>query len=124
MSFTKIFLICSLFVTAAAAQSVRVEGVVHDSSGASVAGAHVELRTGTFSATHDTDSQGNFVFDSVPGNAGMLSVRADGFANIQQNWDAGTSGSAKLEIALSPASVSEQFFLTATRPQALLMVVV
>ena len=118
MSFTKIFLILSLLVTAAAAQSVRIEGAVHDSSGASVAGAHVVLHAGTFSASRDTDSQGNFIFDSVPANTGRLSIQAKGFGDVQQNWDAGTTESAKLQITLSPASVSEQIFVTATRTQA------
>src|ERR1044071_4621331 len=118
MSFTRILLVFSVLLTVAAAQTARVEGVVRDSSGASVAGAHVELRAGSFSATHDTDSQGNFLFDSVPGNAGTLNIRAQGFADVQQNWDAGSNGLAKLEIALSPASVSEQIFVTATRTQA------
>ncbi len=117
MSFTKIFLIFSLLVTAATAQSVRVEGVVHDSTGASIAGAQVELRAGAFSSSHDTDAQGNFVFASVPTNSGTLTVQAKGFGNVQQKWDAGANGTAKLEISLSPASVSEQIFVTATRTE-------
>ena len=117
MSFTKLSLIFSLLVAVAAAQSVQVEGVVHDSTGANVAGARVELHAGTFSASHETDAQGNFVFDSVPGSSGTLTVQAKGFGDAQQKWDAGTAGSAKLEIALSPASVSEQIFVTATRTQ-------
>src|SRR5215813_2221674 len=112
MSFTRIFLLFSFLVTAAAAQSVRIVGVVHDSSGASVTGAHVELHAGAFSAVRDTDSLGNFVFDSVPANSGSLNVQAKGFADVQQNWDAGTTGSAELEIALSPAGVTEQVFVT------------
>ena len=117
MSFTKLFLIFSLLVTVAAAQSAHVEGAVHDSTGASVAGARVELHTGTFSSSHETDAQGNFVFDSVPGSTGTLTVQAKGFGDTQKKWDAGTTGSVKLEIALSPASVSEQVFVTATRTE-------
>jgi len=111
------FLIFSLLATAAVAQAAQVEGVVHDSSGASVAGARVELHAGSFSASHDTDSQGNFVFDSVPVNAGTLSVKAKGFGDVQRNWDTGTTGLAKLDVALSPANVSEQVFVTATRTE-------
>src|SRR5215813_2517596 len=118
MSVIKFFLMSLLLGTVAAAQSARVEGVVHDSSGASVAGAHVELHAGTFSAAHDTDSQGNFVFDSVPANTGTLSIHAKGFGDVQQDWGAGNAGLTKLEIALSPATVSEQVFVTATRTQA------
>src|ERR1041385_3568591 len=117
MSFTKIFLIFSLLVTAATAQSVRVEGVVHDSTGASVAGAQVEVHAGIFSSSHDTDAQGNFVFDSIPASTGTLTVQAKGFGDVQQKWDAGSNGTAKLEISLSPASVSEQVFVTATRTE-------
>src|SRR5882724_10478082 len=110
LSFTKIFLMLSLSVAMATAQSVRVEGVVHDSTGASVAGARVELHAGAFAASHDTDAQGNFVFDSVPGNSGTVAVQAKGFAATLQKWDAGSANLTKLEIALSPASVSEQVF--------------
>ena len=117
MSFTKLLLIFSLLLTAAAAQSVRIEGIVHDSTGASVSGARVELHAGGFSASHQTDAQGNFVFDSVPASSGTLAVQAKGFGDAQQKWDAGTNGSVKLEIALSPASVSEQVFVTATRTE-------
>src|SRR5882724_6576923 len=117
LSFTKIFLTLCLFATAAAAQSVRVEGVVHDSTGAIVSAARVELHAGTFSVSHDTDAQGNFVFDSVPANSGTVTVQAKGFGDVLQKWDAGMAGTTQLEIALSPANVSEQIFVTATRTE-------
>src|SRR5258705_1433341 len=115
-SFTKILVMFSLFVTAATAQSVRVEGVVRDSTGAIVPSARVELHAGTFSASHDTDVQGGFVFESIPASNGTVTVHAKGFGDADQKWNA-SAGVAKLEIALSPANVSEQIFVTATRTE-------
>ncbi len=99
------------------ARSVRVEGVVRDSSGALVAGARVDIHAGAFSASRDTDAQGNFLFESVPANLGTLAVQAKGFGNVDQKWDAGATGVAKLEITLSPENVREQVFVTATRTE-------
>jgi len=99
------------------AQSVRVEGVVRDSTGAVVSSARVEVQAGGFSASHNTDAQGNFVFESVPGNSGTLTVQAVGFGNLDQKWDAGAAGVARLEITLSAANVTQQVFVTASRTE-------
>src|SRR4051794_24818043 len=117
LSFTKAFPALCLLATLAAAQSVRIEGVVHDSTGAIVSAAHVEIHAGTFSASHDTDAQGSFVFESVPVSSGTLTVQAKGFGDFEQKWDASATGATKLEIALSPADVKEQIFVTATRTE-------
>jgi outer membrane receptor protein involved in Fe transport len=99
----------------AAAQSIRVEGVVRDSTGAAISGAHVELRAGTKSVSRTTDANGTFVFDSLPASSGTISVRARGFAAAQQDWSAGTTASTRLDVVLSLAAVNEQVVVTAAR---------
>ena len=51
------------------AQGMRVEGVVRDASGASVPGAQVKLKAGSYSAQTTTDNSGAFAFDGVPASA-------------------------------------------------------
>ena len=97
------------------AQSVRVEGVVHDSTGAVVAGAKVELRSGSTPVSGVTDSSGRFVFDSVSQTSGKISVHATGFSAVHQSWNAASGTSVHLEFVLSPATVREQVVVTAAR---------
>jgi len=108
-------LVCLLFAGETAAQAIRVEGVVRDSTGAAVAGAEVKLQAGATSLSRTTDSSGGFVFDSVPQSSGTISFRAKGFAGVEKNWNAEAGGSTHLEIVLSPAAVSEQVVVTAAR---------
>jgi outer membrane receptor protein involved in Fe transport len=116
-AFVTCLLSVCILAASAAAQSVRIDGTVRDSSGAAVAGAQVLLQTGPFSATHNTDAQGNFVFDAVPGNRGTVVVRAKGFGRLEQEWSSSGTG-VKLDLTLSPATVSEQIMVTATRTGA------
>jgi outer membrane receptor protein involved in Fe transport len=113
----KMFVFFSFLAVPAFAASVRVEGNVHDSTGAIVAGARVQLRAREFSSSQNTDAQGHFIFDSVPAASGTLTVQADGFSDAQQEWAAEPGGVAKLEIALTPANIKEEVFVTATRTE-------
>src|SRR5580658_7131004 len=58
------------------AQGIKVVGVVRDASGASVVGAHVELRSRSYSARTTTNSTGTFAFGNVPGSDGTIDVVA------------------------------------------------
>src|SRR5690348_3534750 len=70
-----ILLMCGLAWTAAA-QGTRVEGSVHDATGASVQGAKVQLSANSYSAETTTDAAGMFVFDGVPAASGTVAVTA------------------------------------------------
>ena len=96
-----------------------MEGVVHDSSGASIEGAQIEVHAGSFSATSTSDASGAFAFDHVQESSGTISVVAKGFERIEKGW-AATAGSAHLEIVLVPAVVNQGVVVTATRTQTLL----
>ena len=113
----KVFLLLSFVAAPVFAASVRVEGNVHDSSGAVVAGARVQIRAGEFSSSQNTDAQGHFVFDSVPVTSGTLHIQTAGFGDVEQKWTADSDGVAKLEIAMAPANVQEKVFVTATRTE-------
>src|ERR1700693_4026962 len=64
----------------------RVEGTVHDSSGAAVAKAQVELKSGSSSATKFVTPSGNFTFKNVPGISETITITADGFEKLEQGW--------------------------------------
>lgn len=95
-------------------QEVRVQGVVHDASGAVVSGAEVELHSGTYSQKTTTSATGAFAFDNVPGTSGTVAVIAATFQQAQQSWNA-VSGAVQLEFTLKLASVSQQVVVTAAR---------
>ncbi|MGB8674253.1 MAG: TonB-dependent receptor [Candidatus Acidiferrales bacterium] len=109
----------------ATAQSVRVEGVVLDSSGASVPGARVELRVGSaYSAVTITDTAGNFIFtnltaamvrDDAFADSGSLTVIATGFARVERTWKGADRASSHFNITLAPSSSAEQVIVTAAR---------
>jgi outer membrane receptor protein involved in Fe transport len=108
------FVLSAPFATLAG-PPVRVQGVVRNTGGAPVAGARVDLRTASSSASNATNSSGEFVFDSVPESSGTISVRAAGFAAAQRAWHAGADSTAHLEIVLALAPLEEQLIVTATR---------
>jgi outer membrane receptor protein involved in Fe transport len=109
--------VCSAQVSGAAG---RVEGLVRDSSGASVPGAQVEAHAGAFSASTVSDSGGAFAFENVPGAAGSVLVSAKGFQKIEQAWNrADGQAVVHLEIVLTPATVSQQVQVTAYRAATL-----
>jgi outer membrane receptor protein involved in Fe transport len=98
----------------------RIEGMVRDSSGASLPGALVEVRAGAFSASAVSDSGGAFAFENVPGEAGTVLVSAKGFQKIEQTWNrAGGQAVVRLQIVLTPATVSQQVQVTAYRASTL-----
>ena len=82
--------------------SGSVEGVVKDQSGASVAGAKVEI-TNPVSGFHreaTTDGDGNFRFTNVPFNPYHLVVTANGFTSATQDVDVRSTVPLNVPIAL------------------------
>jgi len=104
-----------LAVPQSRAQGTRVEGVVRDSSGASVPNAQVELRAKSYSATVSTDTAGAFEFENVTETSGTLSVTANGFAAIEKPWTSSGGTATNIEITLSPLPLSQQIVVTAAR---------
>ena len=100
------------------AQGTRVEGTVHDSLGALVANAKVELHAQSYSATARTSSAGTFAFEHVPASSGTIAVSAGGLQSVERTWSAGTTASAELDMILGPAPVAQQIVVTAARTPA------
>jgi outer membrane cobalamin receptor len=122
MSKTIFFLLSfiALSVSCVIAQTVTVDGVVRDSTGAVIAGATVNLRSGPFRAAAKTDNRGQFSFADVPQVVGTIEVTAEGFNAAHSSWsgDGGNGNAAlHLEIALQPSSISEQIVVSAVRTE-------
>jgi outer membrane receptor protein involved in Fe transport len=115
-----LFALAFLVVQPVRAQASHVEGIVRDSSGASVPGARVELSAKSYSASATTDSSGAFVFENVPESSGTLTISASGFRAVTQQWTAGSNFRIRVEITLVPASVNQQIQVTTNRAATLL----
>jgi len=99
------------------AQTVQVEGIVRDPSGAVVAGASVLMRSGSYSASTMTDASGRFVFPNAPSTPGTVEISREGFRTSTQSWNSGTTLAIHLEIVLQPASAREQVTVSAARTE-------
>ena len=98
----------------------RVEGTVHDSSGAAVAKAQVELKSGAFSATKFVTPSGSFTFENVPGISGTITISADGFEKLEQAWSSSAGTPIRLDLTLVPLSLNQQIVVTSSRTPTLL----
>lgn len=114
----KYFTLSALFLFAGAlgltAQTIQVEGVVRDPSGAVIGGASVVMECGASRTTTKTDAGGHFIFSALPCASGTVEINRGGFTIAHQSWKA-ESGS--LEIILQPAPSSEQVTVSAARTE-------
>lgn len=111
---TKIGVALLLLTAAALAQSTNriLQGTVRDQQGYVVTGALVTVQGAGFSRTTTTREDGSFVVTGAPAGRLTVSVSARGFATLTVT--APEIGRA-MELALSPAAVSEQINVTANR---------
>jgi outer membrane receptor protein involved in Fe transport len=114
-SFFRVLILVALAAPTLSAQSVRVEGVVRDPSGAVVVGASVRLQSGPHQASTstNTDDRGLFSFSGVSAASGTISVTAHGFTAAQASWNA--PGNMHLEIVLKPSAPGEQVTVSTAR---------
>ncbi len=101
------------FAKIAAAQAKHIAGVVVDASGAPVDGAEVELRAKGVSTTVTTSAAGQFSFENVAASSGMVFVRARGFGEVRQAWNATNGELEPLKIVLHPAGLAQSVVVTA-----------
>ncbi|HTG15080.1 MAG TPA: carboxypeptidase-like regulatory domain-containing protein, partial [Blastocatellia bacterium] len=96
------------FQSHAAAQSLKIEGVVLDQNGAPVSGADATLadKSGTEALTIATNAEGRFAFDAG-GDPVTLTIRARGFAPFSRTLRASDPDVTNLSITLTPAPLSE-----------------
>ena len=88
--------------------SGSIEGVVKDPSGASIAGATVEISYGVsgFERTTTTGSDGSFRFTNVPFNTYHTVVTAPGFAASMQDTDVRSAVPVSVQIILKVGSAN------------------
>ena len=104
-------------VSCVAAQTVIVDGVVRDPTGAVISGATVNLQSGLFRAAAKTDNRGRFSFADVPQAVGTIQVTAEGFNAAHKSWSGDGNVALHLEIALQPSSANEQIVVSAARTE-------
>jgi outer membrane receptor protein involved in Fe transport len=114
------FLLAIAGVPSVAAQEARVEGIVRDSSGASVEGARVELHASSYAATASTDASGAFAFERVSEVSGTITVTAKGFAKSEKAWSVTSGSQARLEFVLALEAPNQSVVVTSARAPTLL----
>ena len=89
-----------------------VQGTIHDPAGYVVRGAHVTLRGAGYDHSTVTGEDGSFRIDRVPQEPLTLVVDAPGFAPLTAPV---ADGSDRMNLALQPATVSQEINVTANR---------
>jgi outer membrane receptor protein involved in Fe transport len=93
-----------------------LRGVVVDQNGAPVAEAQVFLYASpTLLAQTTTGPTGEFTFDNLETNHGVVRIRANGFAELERQWTATDKQTALLRIVLAPLALKEVVVVTAAR---------
>lgn len=96
-------LLIAFGAAAVQAQSRTLRGVIVDSaSGQAIAGALVDLRSGTFRATDRSDEEGNFRIRAVPDGQYGVSVLRIGFA--ESRWSITIAGDTSVTVRMRSAA--------------------
>jgi iron complex outermembrane recepter protein len=106
------------FVALAQTGGGSVSGIVRDPAGATISGATVKLssqKAAAFAASTTTDANGVFRFNDVPEGKYLLSIAAAGFAERTQALVIAGGDSRNLDLTLSPAAISGDVVIGATR---------
>ncbi len=109
--------ICAYAGLAQDMTSGTIQGTVTDEQGAVVSGATVEARNvaTNFTRTFTTDSDGRFVFLTMPPGRYVVSVTKQGFAKLnQENVDLTVGRSISLELAMKVSGVAGEVTVTTT----------
>ena len=95
-----------------AAAVSSTEGIVHDASGAPIAGAQVVLTLRYTKLRAQSDAQGRFAFADAGNVSGTLTVTAPGFARVDLPWHPEERPDG-IDITLPVSSVQERVTVTA-----------
>src|SRR6266700_809225 len=116
---------CALFVfcfsAVLIAQTFRggIQGTVTDSTGASIAGADVTVKsldTG-LARTVKTDDQGNYLVTELPLGPYSVSAAKNGFgAKVMNGITVAVSANTRADIQLSPGEIKQEVVVTAEAP--------
>jgi outer membrane cobalamin receptor len=105
-------LLTVLFAALALQTATEIRGIVVDVSGAPVPDATIVLVVGGKEQPLTVASDATF---GVPAGAGMLLIKAPGFADV--NYDLQANGTAPLRIVLRPATFADSVVVTADRAE-------
>jgi len=94
------------FLSAHAADTASVRGIVHDPQHRPLPGAQVVLRNSTFSKTVASDANGEFMIDEVPEGSYTISVSATGFSPLEQQIRVAAGKTPVLHLQLELAAVT------------------
>src|SRR5882724_5564382 len=118
-------LYCALFVlcftAALLAQTFRggIQGTVTDSTGASIAGADVTVKSADTGLvrTVKTDNEGNYLVTELPLGAYSVSAAKSGFgAKVLNGISVAVSANTRADIQLNPGEVKQEVMVTAEAP--------
>jgi len=112
-------LIIALVLPAAAATVGSIRGIIHDPQHRPVQNAMVMLKakTSDWSATTNSDADGEFTFTAVPLGEYSVTVAGIGFAQVQQDVMVLSSSQPVLHFALNVAAAKESINVSAA-PEA------
>ncbi|MGC1423238.1 MAG: carboxypeptidase-like regulatory domain-containing protein [Terracidiphilus sp.] len=94
-------------------------GTVTDTSGATVTGAKVQAKSAETGAVHEsvTNESGNFSFPNLQPGTYAVSAEANGFKRVtQQSITLLSNSSVRVDLSLTPGSVSETVTVTTAPP--------
>ena len=94
-------------------------GTVTDTSGATVTGAKVQAKSAETGAVHEsvTNESGNFSFPNLQPGTYAVSAEANGFKRVtQQSITLLSNSSIRVDLSLTPGSVSETVTVTTAPP--------
>ena len=116
-------LIVCLFSHSLMGQAVNgtLLGTITDTSGATVAGRKVSATLTETGAVHESVSNesGNYSFPDLQPGTYAVSAEANGFKRVtQQNIALLSNSSVRVDLSLTPGSVSETVTVTTTPPLA------
>ncbi len=89
----------ALACATALAQTQRVEGMVRNSAGTAIAGAHVTIEGGGYRQTVVTDANGSFILPEVPVRSATITVSGCNTKALQRAWQ----GEPELVLVVQPA---------------------
>ncbi len=110
---TPLSLLAAVLFLAQPSAGSAVTGIVRDSSGQVVAGAHVVARYATGAERHSvTGTDGRFTISATSATPILIIARAPGFGDLSHALAPGAS-TENLDLVLQPAAVSESVVVTA-----------
>src|SRR5258708_1983644 len=98
-------------------QALVIDGIVVDQNGDPVPAAVVTYSAGALTTPVITDNEGLFRFEATSNGSALLTIKANSFATTERKIDPATEQVTGLRIVLSPANISAQVTISATRTE-------